>query len=112
MSEIVVVGSFTAKPGREAEASAAFEALLEPTHGEEGCILYALHRGVDDPTRLAFIERWSSREALDAHLATTHVTAVLDRADELFEEGGEVVVYEALAGGAERKGSIAAHAAD
>jgi quinol monooxygenase YgiN len=112
MSEIVVVGSFTAKPGREAEAIAAFEALLEPTHGEEGCILYALHRGVDDPARLAFIERWSSREALDAHLASPHVSAVLDRADELFGEGGEVVVYEAVAGGEKQKGSIAGHAGD
>jgi quinol monooxygenase YgiN len=110
MSEIVVVGSFTAKPGREDEAIAAFEALLEPTHGEEGCILYALHRGVDDPARLAFIERWSSREALDAHLASPHVSAVLGRVDELFGEGGEVVVYEARAGGDQRKGSIAGHA--
>lgn len=48
-SEIVVVGSFTAKPGKEAEAEAAFRALIEPTHGEDGCILYALHRGTDDP---------------------------------------------------------------
>lgn len=48
MSEIVVVGSFTAQPGKEAEAVEAFEALVEPTHREEGCILYALHQGIDD----------------------------------------------------------------
>ena len=44
MSEVVVVGSFKAQPGKEAEALEAFKALVEPTHGEEGCILYALHR--------------------------------------------------------------------
>ena len=56
MSEVVVVGSFTAVAGKEAEALAAFKALVEPTHAEEGCILYALHQAADDPRRLAFVE--------------------------------------------------------
>ena len=79
MSEIVVVGSFTAKVGKEEEAAAALEALVEPTHGEQGCILYALHRGAQDPRRLAFVERWESAERLQAHLASDHVQAVLAR---------------------------------
>lgn len=110
MAEVIVVGSFTAVPGREAEAEEAFRALVEPTHGEDGCILYALHRGVDDPRRLAFIERWASREALAAHLASPHIAAVLERAPELFGESGDITVYEPLPGGEERKGSLAAHA--
>lgn len=48
MSEIVVVGSFTAQEGKEAQATEAFEALMAPTHQEDGCIMYALHRGADD----------------------------------------------------------------
>jgi quinol monooxygenase YgiN len=111
MSEIIVVGSFTARPGKEADAVAAFEALLEPTHAEEGCILYALHRGLDDTRRLAFVERWASRESLDAHLASPHVLAVIARAEELFADSGDIVVYEALPGGSARRGSLAAHAA-
>lgn len=110
MSEIVVVGSFTARPGMETEAAEAFRTVLEPTHQETGCILYALHRGVDDPRRLAFVERWESREALDAHLASPHIQEVLGRVDELFSDGGDIVVYESLPGGEHRKGSIAAHA--
>ena len=68
MPEVVVVGSFKINPGKEEEALDAFKALVAPTHGEDGCILYALHRGVEDPARLTFIERWESRELLDAHL--------------------------------------------
>ncbi len=34
MPEIVVVGSFTAQPGKEGEAVEAFNALVEPTHRE------------------------------------------------------------------------------
>jgi quinol monooxygenase YgiN len=111
MSEVVVVGSFTALPGKEAEAVEAFEALVAPTHAEDGCILYALHRGSDDPARLAFVERWASREHLDAHLKSPHVASLLERAESLFGQSGDIVVYEALPGGEAKKGALAAHAA-
>jgi quinol monooxygenase YgiN len=112
MSEIVVVGSFKAQPGKEAEAAEAFQALVGPTHAEDGCILYSLHRGADDPARLAFVERWASREALDAHLESPHVSAVLGRVEELFGDSADIVVYEPLPGGETKKGSLAAHAGD
>jgi quinol monooxygenase YgiN len=110
MPEVVVVGSFCAQPGKEAEAVEAFKALVEPTHREDGCVLYALHQGTDDPRRLAFIERWASRELLDAHLESAHVKKVLERAEELFGDGADIVVYEPLPGGETDKGSLAAHA--
>jgi quinol monooxygenase YgiN len=110
MSEVVVVGSFHAQPGKEAEAVEAFKALVEPTHREEGCILYALHQGADDPRRLAFIERWASRELLDAHLESSHVKQVLERVKELFGDSADIVVYEPLPGGETKKGALAAHA--
>jgi quinol monooxygenase YgiN len=110
MAEVVVVGSFMARPGKELEAEEAFRALVAPTHAEDGCVLYALHRGVDDPGRLAFVERWASRQALDAHLATPHIKAVLDRAEELFGDSGEIIAYEPLPDGEASKGSLAAHA--
>ncbi len=110
MSEVVVVGSFKIKPGKEEEALEAFKALVEPTHREEGCILYSLHRGVDDPGRLTFIERWESRELLDAHLRSDHVSALLQRADELWGNEGEITVHEAVPAGEPQKGSLAEHA--
>jgi quinol monooxygenase YgiN len=112
MPEVIVVGAFTANPGKEEETLEALNALVEPTHGEEGCILYALHRGTDDPARFAFIERWESRERLDAHLTTPHVAAVLERADELWGENGDITVYEAISAGEPRKGSLAKHAGE
>ncbi len=110
MPEIVVVGSFKINPGKEDEALEAFKALVEPTHREDGCVLYALHRGVDDPGRLTFIERWDSRELLDAHLNSDHVSALLERAEELWGDNGEITVYEAVPAGEPKKGSLAEHA--
>jgi quinol monooxygenase YgiN len=46
VAEIVVVGAFTAKPGKEEDAKQAFERVIGPTHNEPGCILYALHHPV------------------------------------------------------------------
>jgi len=111
MSEVVVVGSFKAEPGKEAEALEAFKDLVAPTHAEPGCVLYALHQGVDDPSRLVFIERWASREELNAHLGAPHVAAILERAQELFGDSGDITVFEAVPGGEHQKGSLAAHAA-
>ena len=110
MSEVVVVGSFKAQPGKEAEAVEAFRALVDPTHREEGCILYALHQGSDDPSRLAFVERWASRELLDAHLQSEHVAGVLEHVEELFGDSADIVVYEPVEGGEAAKGSLAEHA--
>jgi quinol monooxygenase YgiN len=110
MSEVVVVGSFKAEPGKEAEALEAFKALVDPTHAEDGCVLYALHRGADDPSRLTFVERWASREQLDAHLKSPHVAALLERAPELFGDSGDITVFEPVPGGEQKKGSLAARA--
>lgn len=83
---------------------------MAPTHAEDGCILYALNQGAEDPRRFAFVERWTSKEALDPHLASPHVKAFLDRLDELFDGGGDIVVYNAVPDGEAAKGSLAEHA--
>ena len=111
MPEIVVVGSITSRPGKEDETREALASLVAPTHAEDGCILYAMHQGAADATRFVFVERWESQEALDAHLGSDHIAAVLAKADELLSEPPDIVVYRPVPEGEERKGSLAAHAA-
>jgi quinol monooxygenase YgiN len=111
MPEIVVVGSLRARPGKEAEAREALEGLVAPTHEEEGCILYAMHQSPDDPTRVAFVERWSSREHLEAHLRSPHIAALLERVDELLSEAPDIVVYDPIVRGRPEKGALAPQAA-
>jgi quinol monooxygenase YgiN len=109
MPEVVVVGAFKMKAGKEQEGLELLQGLIEPTHREDGCILYALHRGTDDPGRLAFIERWASREQLDAHLQTEHVQTLLARAEQPWDEV-DITVYEAVPGGEPAKGALAENA--
>lgn len=111
MPEIIVIGSLKARPGKEDATREALAALIVPTHAEDGCILYALHQGVADPTRFAFIERWESQELHDAHKGSGHLAAVLARAGELLAEPPDSVEYHALPQGETTKGSLAGHAA-
>jgi quinol monooxygenase YgiN len=111
MSEVVVLVTFVTRPGKEEEAERFLGELLAPTHSEPGCLLYAVHRGLDDPLRMAFVERWESRELLEQHIAGDHIQEALKVVDEYFSAGPEIVFYEAIDGGEPDKGSIAGHAA-
>lgn len=105
MSEVVVAAAFKIKPGREQEAEEVLREVARATHGEEGCITYALHRGLDEPGRFVLIERWRSRADLDAHLQQPHVTRLADTADALDEPAG-VWFTEALPEGDPEKGAL------
>ena len=95
-----------AKPGKESALEAALQALLLPTHQEPGCLFYALHRCNDIPGQFVTYERWASREALDAHLASVHVQALLSKLDALLAEPPEIVTYTILSGGLPEKMQI------
>lgn len=107
MSEIVVVAHVRAKEGRGAEAEALLTGLIGPTHNEDGCIVYALHRDVANPDHLVFVERWASREALDAHSKAPHLQLLKDVGPMVLTGPVEVTVLEPVPGGEPGKGTLA-----
>lgn len=84
---LVVIAEGKAKPGKEDDLRSRLHALLAPTRAEEGCIQYDLHESLDEPGRFVFFERWTSREALDQHLKTRHLTEFFGYVDELVDGG-------------------------
>lgn len=108
MSEVVVVATFKAQAGKEEDARAALESLVASTHSEAGCILYAMHQGIDDPARFGFVERWASREHLEGHNGSAHVADLIAHLDELFTEPPDVVVCEPRPAGDAGKGALVA----
>jgi quinol monooxygenase YgiN len=111
MVEIVVVGRLIARPGKQDELTEVLSALAARTHAEDGCLLYALHREVDDPDQYAIIERWASPEALRAHLRSDHFAAVIARAEELLAGPPNSVTYRSLPVGDPVKGLVGGPAA-
>lgn len=98
MSEntVTVVATFRARPGKEAELRAALMGLLAPTRQEAGCVNYDLHQSPEDSAKFLFHENWSSKAALDAHLQSAHVKALLPRVEELCVAFPEIKIWEKI----------------
>jgi quinol monooxygenase YgiN len=72
---IYVIAELSIKPGSAEKAAAEARKTVAETNKEKGCIFYQMHLNVSDPTKLVVVERWESREALDAHIQTPHLKA-------------------------------------
>ena len=60
---------FKIKQGSNEEFESGFaKASADVKAQDEGCEMYDLFRSVDDSTRYAMVERWSSQELLTAHM--------------------------------------------
>lgn len=105
MPEVIVVATLTAKPGSGDTVEAGLRDAITPTHNEDGCLLYALHRGIDDPDIFVFVERWTSDEALAAHAAQPWVTGLSALADDLLGPP-RVDTFRALPAGDPDKGAL------
>jgi quinol monooxygenase YgiN len=106
MSEVVVVATLHAAAGKEEAFEAELRKLFEPTHGEEGCHLFAMHRSVDDPAVYCVIERWESRDRLDHHLQSAHIREYVAATADLLAEPIRIDLYTAAPVGDPVKGRL------
>lgn len=69
---IYVIANLTVAPDkREAVLAAARPAIAE-TRKEQGCVSYELFQSAENPNEMVFVERWESRDALNAHARSDH----------------------------------------
>ena len=76
---VKLIAQLRAKPGQADVLAGALLELAGPSREESGCILYDVCRSKADPDRLLVLEEWGSQPALDAHMATAHFKAFLER---------------------------------
>ena len=106
MSEVVVVVTLEARPGKEEEMRQTLTAGSATTHEEDGCLVYAMHPEVDGRGRFAIVECWASHAHLDAHLALPEVKDLITRIDALADGQPAFGVYAPLAAGDPAKGTL------
>jgi len=94
--KLSVVAKMTAKPDKVQEVKAALLALIEPTREEEDCIEYRLHQSREDEGLFFFYEKWTSKEALDSHLAKAHLQDFLSKADDLLDSEVDIALLDEL----------------
>ncbi len=71
---VVVVATVTPKEGHLAQVLGIIAGNVPSVHAEPGCLTYAVN-AFENPERIVFVERWASREALEAHVASDHMAA-------------------------------------
>lgn len=88
---IVTVHSKT-KPEHTGQYLDEFKKVAIEVRAEKGCLEYELYHCADDRAGFFLFERWESREALDAHLKTTHMIGFLAKTADWFESK-DIKVY-------------------
>ncbi len=78
-----IIGTVTARPESREELATLLGAQVAPTRAEPGCINYDFHVDAADPCVFVFYENWTSRAALDAHLAMPHLQPLFSQLDRL-----------------------------
>jgi quinol monooxygenase YgiN len=76
---VKLIAQLHAKAGQADVVAGALLELAGPSRKEPGCILYDVCRSKADPNRLLVLEEWESQAALDAHMATAHFKAFVER---------------------------------
>jgi quinol monooxygenase YgiN len=69
---VILVVSWTAKPGKEEEVARMFAKLQEESRKEPGCLLYVAQRHQYEAARFLVYEQYKDDAALEAHRATKH----------------------------------------
>jgi len=94
---LTVVAEMLAKSGKADALRAALLACVKPTRGEDGCVQYDLHESTAQPGHFVFYENWTSREALDRHLATPHLEDLKSQLPDLLEGDARILTFTRIA---------------
>lgn len=95
MSEVRAIAITVAKEGHEGSVRRALERLVQPGNEEEGVIQYELHVDVQNPGRFAFVEKWETSEAFDAHCNAPQIGKYWKEVEGLIERS-EVIILKKI----------------
>ena len=70
---IYVIATTQVKPENLQAYVAGAKDCIAATQKEAGCIYYDGHTSVNDPNRYVVVERWETRDALNAHGRSDHM---------------------------------------
>ena len=92
---LIVTGSVTARPDTFDELEAISLEHVRRSRTEPGCLLHSVHRDVEDPLRLVFLEHWSDADALRAHFAVPASNEFVTAARGLAAGATAISIFEA-----------------
>ena len=69
----VVCATWTAKSGEEEAVVGLLEQVSRASSAEPGCLLFWVHRSLENPSLFFLYEQYVSEDAFEAHAASEHV---------------------------------------
>lgn len=98
MSDLVLIVTLRAQPGKSEALGAALQHLQALTRKEPGCASTELHRSADDPDVWMAYDRWKGDDGLTAHMAQPYVADFIGRMGELVAGAPEIRRFEHVGG--------------
>ena len=95
-TEIVVLATARAKPGREADLEAALTAAEAPTRAQPGCLRFELLRPAADAAAVTAYERWASAADHERHLQGPHLKTLMGKFETILDGPPQIVVLRPL----------------
>lgn len=92
---IIVTGSILGRPESIDELVAISLEHVRRSRAEPGCLAHAVHRDLEDPLRLVFVEQWADRELLMAHFRVPASLQFVQAASGLAAATPRMQIYEA-----------------
>lgn len=92
---IIVTGTIEARPDAIDEVVALSLEHVRRSRQEPGCLLHSVHRDVEHPLRLVFVEHWEDADALRAHFAVPESATFVTRASELAVGSPSIELFDA-----------------
>jgi quinol monooxygenase YgiN len=86
--KISIMAIMHPKKGKEKDLLNALTVLVKPTHSEEGCISYNVHKTKDNVIFL--YEVWRSQEDLEKHLKMPYIIDFVDKLNDFLDGENEV----------------------
>jgi quinol monooxygenase YgiN len=80
---IVFMATVRTRPETADSVAEALQQLAGETRTEPGCLAYAVHRSVDDPTLFVTVEEWRSQEDIQRHFEMPYVKELVAQAPAL-----------------------------
>lgn len=94
-----VVAEIVSKKDKADELRALLVPFAEASAKEPGCLTYTLMEVIDEPGRFLTFERWTDKSALDGHMVTPEIKAIVPKLEPVLAKPFTQIFLAARTGG-------------
>ena len=93
-----VIAEIVSKKEKADELRALLVPFAERSAKEPGCLVYTLMEVIGEPGRFLTFERWTNKAALDAHMVTPDIKAIVPKLEPVLAKPFTQIFLNALSG--------------